>query len=115
MWIGGDTPLELQRNATLSFSGQVIDAIGNEPVSLIGYSIEADVAMVAGGAVIASGEAEIDDPAGGGFTVTFTGADFSAVAGALEPVRLAYEIRLISGVNIHPVMRGPLFLLPGVG
>lgn len=115
MWIGGDVPIEVQRNATLAFGGQVIDATTDEPVDLTGYTIDCDVAAVAGGTVLASPTATIDAPTEGGFSVTIDGSDFDAVEGDMEPVRLAYNIRLTSGSSVHAIMRGPLTLLPGVG
>lgn len=111
MWIGNDTTIELQRNARLSFSGAIFDAVEKEYVDISDMSISCAVAKVAGGDVIVNPAAVIDAPLGGGFTIEFVGSAFDTVEGVMEPVNLAYDVRI--GDNV--VMRGTLVLIPGVG
>lgn len=111
MWIGDEVPLELQRNASLVFSGSIWDEVSNTYVDITGEDISCAVAKVAGGEIVALPMAIIDAPTEGGFTITFVGSAFDDVDGQMEPVILAYDVRIGTSV----VMRGPLTLLPGVG
>jgi len=93
-----------------------LTANDGEPISLVGSELKMDIRPVAGqGDVIASASIDIHDAANGTFTVQIDGADFDAVPGETELVRLAYDLRhtFEDGVQ-HIYPRGQIQLMPGV-
>lgn len=107
--------LELQRNATLTLEFEVQDATGTA-LDITGDTFKLDVKARAGDAdpPLASATIAVLDAPTGLISIYLEGSDFSAVAGAFETVRLAYDlIGTIDGKDV-PLMRGTLLLVPGV-
>lgn len=110
-----DLNIEVPRNGHYCQDWQLADNVG-EPIDLTGHALEISVKAVAGqGADIASADIDIHAPTDGLFTVTLAGADFSAVDGATEIVRLAFDLKHTDDGGISRIYpRGQIHLMPGV-
>lgn len=107
--------IELQRNEVLTLDYALKDADGGT-LDITGATFALDVMTAAGvgGSPIASATVTILDPALGIIAITLDGSDFAAVDGAMEIVRLAYDLIMTLEGTPSAVMRGGLILVPGV-
>lgn len=106
--------IEVPRNGHYFQEWQLRDADGMA-IDITGNTIEMDCRAISGsGAVIASAVIGMVEPGNGQFSVKWTGADFDAVEGLTEIVRLAYDLkRTFGGITEIPV-RGQIVLMPEV-
>jgi hypothetical protein len=106
--------LRVCRNADY-FEDWHISDVDGAPIALASITLDLKIRAAAGqGAVLATGTINKYDAANGRFTVRISGSDLSAVAGAGEVVRLAYDLRATypDGVKAIPVA-GQIILTPG--
>lgn len=114
MWTPLDVPIEVSRNGTTPISLEIWDDIANEPVDLSGLALTCGVASALGESSLYSPACSVPDPVAGLVDINFDGSVLSAVPGAQETVRLAYEVKASDGQATVTVMRGPLLLIPGI-
>jgi hypothetical protein len=108
--------IEVPRNGDYSRTSQLVDDTG-APIDLTGHSLELDVRNFAGegGPPIATATITIEPSHFGIFDELLHGADFSAVAGAFEKVRLAYDLKRTDPTGVITIeRRGAVILMPGV-
>ncbi len=107
--------LELQRNASLTQEVQLQDTAGG-PLDLTGNTLSMKVRSRAGdtGSALATATISVIDAATGLISIYLAGSSLSAVPGAHEIVRLAYDLIVTRATVPIVVMRGTLALLPGV-
>jgi hypothetical protein len=108
--------ISVQRNA--NFARQVTFAAPDgTPIDLTGVIYALDVKHSAGAveSPLGSGLANaVGDPANGVLLIEFDGADFAAVEGSQETVRLAYDLIAIQDGKRFCLLRGAFILEPGV-
>jgi len=108
-------PIRLYRNADYHEGWQLCDQEGVQ-LDLTFCDLALAIRYVAGqGTILARAVIDLYDPANGLFTVHIDGSALTAVPGATEVVRLAYDLRLTyhDGVQFIPVA-GQVLLTPGV-
>lgn len=107
-------PLQLQRNGSLSRTLTFTDP-DDVPLDLTGATFVLRVKYAAGtGAVLAEATVTVTDPAAGEVRMTLLGSSFGAVPGVMDALELAYDlVATQDGVPVD-LLRGPLYLLPGV-
>lgn len=110
MWTPLDVPIEVSRNGVTGIGLEIWDEVANSALDLTGMSFTCKVANALGEAPIVTFVAEVADALAGQVDVVFDGSQIN-VQGTQEIVRLAYEIKSDGG---DTVVRGPLYLIPGI-
>lgn len=108
-------PISIHRNGSYAAHWILRDTDGNA-IDLTGatFVMKARYAAGAGGGEISSATLLVDDPTGGGLSITWLGSLFSSVPGSMDRVTLAYDLLMtLSGVP-QILAFGPLYLFPGV-
>lgn len=115
MWACPNLDISVQRNAVTPVGFQVTDANDGQPLSLAAFTLSCGVKYAAGsGSILANPVITIVDASIGKFDVLFDGRSFGAVMGTQEPVALAYEILATDSGGPVPLVRGALYLFPGI-
>lgn len=107
--------IEVPRNGNY-FKGWTLTDDQNAPLDITGWALKLQIKAVAGsGPVIANATFSGRIDAQGFFNVRINGADFSAVDGPMETVKLAYDF-LATDIAAIPIVetRGHIYLTPGV-
>lgn len=113
--MAAQTQIEVPRNGNYFETWALLSGDGS-PIDLTGHTLSMDCRRIAGaGSVIASAEIDIYDPPNGRFTINWDGADFDAVDGVTEVVRLAFDLLHTFPDSIKRVeVRGHLLVMPEV-
>lgn len=113
---GIDFDITVPRNGDYFRTWQLVDADGN-PIDITGHTLVLEVKNAAGDAdpPIASATLTIEAQPFGIFDVLLEGADFAAVPGVMETVRLAWDLKRTDPTGIITIeRRGAVVLQPGV-
>lgn len=110
MWTPLDVPIEVSRNGITGIGLEIWDDVADAALDLTGMSFTCKVASALGEAPITTFATEVVDAIAGQVDVIFDGSQISA-SGTKEIVRFAYEIKSDGG---DTVLRGPLYLIPGI-
>jgi hypothetical protein len=108
--------IAVQRNAEYLRNWSLVDG-NRDPVDLTGSTFALDIKYAAGAPdpPLASGTVAIEgDPVNGVISVHIDGADFAALPGDQEVVRLAYDLVATQAGLKMVLARGALLLQPGV-
>lgn len=115
MWLGPNLDVLVQRNAVMPIGYQLLGNDDGSPISLTGYALICRVKYNAGAStVLATPSVAITNANMGKFDILFDGRVFSAVAGTTEVVQLAYDVLATDVDGPVCIMRGTLYLAPGV-
>lgn len=115
MWLGPNLDIAVQRNAILPVGYQLIGNDDTSPLDITGYTLSCRVKYAAGSSVIlATPTVTVVNALTGKFDILFDGRMFSAVDGLTEVVNLAYDVLATDTDGPICIMRGTLYLVPGV-
>lgn len=115
MWIGPNLDLSVQRNAVLPVGFQLLGNDDASPISLTGFTFSCRVrASSSSATVLSTPSVTVTNALLGKFDILFDGRAFSAVAGSSEIVALTYDVLATDTDGPVCVLRGTLYLLPGV-
>lgn len=114
MWCVDNIDIEIQRNERKTVGIQVFD-IDNNPISLAGYVLDCRVRRSAGsGQVLVISPITMPNAQLGMIDVSFDGRNIPIGYGDQESLSLAYDITASDGLDVSVIIRGTLFLTPGV-
>ncbi len=115
MWPCPNIDLSLQRNAVLPIGFQLIADIENTPISLLPFTITCGIRYSAGsGLLLASPVVEIVEASLGLFDIIFDGRPLSGLPEEQGVAALAYEVLATDSDGPMPILRGTIYLIPGV-
>ena len=115
MWLGPNLDVLVQRNAVMPIGYQLLGNDDGSPISLAGYSLICRIKYNAGAStVLATPDITISNALTGRFDILFDGRVFSSVPGTTEVVQLAYDVLATDVGGPVCIMRGTLYLAPGV-